>query len=260
MSFESFAVSHTGRVRSLNEDRYLMDPASGVWVVADGMGGHDAGEIASSIIVEHLSTLGKASSAPDLRARFEDRIVRANAEIWRLSQSRGGSTIGSTVAAMLAYERQFACIWAGDSRVYLIRGGVLHQVSRDHTEVQELLDTGTITPKEALVWPRKNVITRAVGVSEDLVTDIELGYTEPNDVFVLSTDGLTTHVSDAEIRDAVMDTAPEKACQKLLQTVLERGATDNVTIVVVRCHETTATDADERTFVRSMGHEVKYVW
>ena len=95
LRFESFGLSHAGRVRELNEDRYLIAPRSGLWLVADGMGGHDAGEIASASIVEHLATLGVASSAPDLRARFEDRIVRANAQIWAIAQARGGTTIGS---------------------------------------------------------------------------------------------------------------------------------------------------------------------
>lgn len=236
ISFESFAATHTGRVRSLNEDRFLAEPRSGVWLVADGMGGHDAGEVASASIVAHLATLGIASSAPDLRARFEDRIIRANTEIWELAQSRGGGTIGSTVAALLTYERQYACIWSGDSRVYLVRGGILSQVSHDHTEVQELLDRGILNAEEARDWPRRNVITRAIGVAEEAMIDIELGTIEPGDVFILNTDGLTGHVTEDEIRSAVIDRTPEAACTLLIDTVLERGATDNVTVVIVKCH------------------------
>ncbi|WP_274630586.1 PP2C family protein-serine/threonine phosphatase [Arvimicrobium flavum] len=231
--FESYGVSHTGCVRSVNEDNYLVEPESGLWLVADGMGGHDAGEVASASIVHHLATMGIASSAPDLRARFEDRLARAHAEIRQISEARG-ITIGSTVAALLAIDGRFACMWSGDSRVYLVRRGVISQVSRDHTEVQELLDQGVITASEARVWPRRNVITRAVGVSDDIVLDIEQGEIIPGDVFVLGTDGLTAHVSDDEIRETVAAAAPEQACQVLLQTVLARGGTDNVTIVVVR--------------------------
>jgi serine/threonine protein phosphatase PrpC len=243
ISFESYAATHTGRVRSLNEDCFLAEPRSGVWLVADGMGGHDAGELASASIVAHLATLGVASSAPDLRARFEDRILRANTEIWDIAQSRGGTTIGSTVAALLTYERQYACIWSGDSRVYLVRNGILAQVSHDHTEVQELLDRGILNAAEARDWPRRNVITRAIGVTEEVMTDIELGQVEPGDVFVLNTDGLTAHVSEEEIRLAVIDRSPEDACTLLIDTVLDRGATDNVTVVIVKCHAAnTATD------------------
>ncbi len=228
-----------------------MAPRSGLWLVADGMGGHAAGEVASASIIEHLSTIGVASSAPDLRARFEDRIVRANAQIWAIAQARGGGTIGSTVAALLTFERQFACVWLGDSRVYLVRGGVLTQLSHDHTEVQELLDRGVLTPAEARVWPRRNVITRAVGADQDIVIDIELGMARPGDVFVLNSDGLTAHVSDAEILAIASTEEPEPACQRLLDMVLERGGTDNVTIIVVKC-VATAPD-NERTFVHAMG-------
>jgi protein phosphatase len=233
LPFESFGISHKGCVRELNEDSYLVEPQTGLWVVADGMGGHDAGEVASASIVDHLSTIGIASSAPDLRARFEDRLSRANAEIRGISESRG-ITIGSTVAALLAIDGRFACLWAGDSRVYLIRNGSIAQISRDHTEVQELLDRGMISAAEALTWPRRNVITHAVGVSDEFVIDFHQGELMPGDIFVLGTDGLTAHVTDAEIQAAVVSAKPRAACEELLEMVLARGGTDNVTIVLVK--------------------------
>lgn len=256
--FESHAVTHEGRVRQLNEDRYFASPRIGVWVVADGMGGHDAGEIASATIIAQFETLGVATSAPDLRARVEDRIERANAEIWNISQKRGGGTIGSTLVALLTFERQFACVWLGDSRVYLCRDGVLTQVSRDHTEVQELVDRGVITPREALTWPRRNVITRAVGVHETAEPEIRMGALEAGDMFVLNSDGLTGHVSDDEILEAVVGGDPQAACRTLLDLVLERGATDNVTIVVVRCCEEDAHHEADRTLVNGLGLDVKH--
>jgi protein phosphatase len=233
LPFESFGVSHKGCVRDHNEDNYLVEPRTGLWVVADGMGGHDAGEVASASIIDHLATIGIASSAPDLRARFEDRLSRANAEIRRISETRG-ITIGSTFAALLVMDGRFACLWAGDSRVYLVRNASISQISRDHTEVQELLDRGVISAAEALTWPRRNVITHAVGVSDEIVIDYQQGETMPGDVFVLNTDGLTAHVSDAEIEAAVLSAAPQAACEKLLETVLARGGTDNVTIILVK--------------------------
>jgi serine/threonine protein phosphatase PrpC len=236
LPFESYGVSHKGCVRQLNEDSFLIEPRSGLWLVADGMGGHDAGEVASASIVEHLATIGIATSAPDLRARFEDRLSRAHAEIRKISEARG-VTIGSTVAALLAMDGRFACLWSGDSRVYLVRNGAISQISRDHTEVQELLDRGMISPTEARTWPRRNVITRAVGVSDDIVIDFQQGEILPGDVFVLSTDGLTAHVTDAEIETAVVSAPPQAACENLLATVLARGGTDNVTIVLVRIRD-----------------------
>ena len=235
-AFESYGVSHKGCVRDHNEDSYLVEPQIGLWVVADGMGGHEAGEVASASIVEHLATIGIASSAPDLRARFEDRLNRAHAEIRRIARSRG-VTIGSTVAALLAMDGRFACLWSGDSRVYLVRNAAISQISRDHTEVQELLDSGVISAAEAQNWPRRNVITRAIGVNDDIDIDFQQGETLAGDVFILSTDGLTAHVSDAEIAAAVLSAAPQAACEKLLAMVLERGGTDNVTIVLVKIRD-----------------------
>ncbi|PBC07830.1 PP2C family serine/threonine-protein phosphatase [Mesorhizobium sp. WSM3859] len=233
LPIDSFGVSHQGCVRDHNEDNYLIEPQTGLWVVADGMGGHEAGEVASASIVDHLAMIGIASSAPDLRARFEDRLSRANAEIRGISRSRG-ITIGSTFAALLAMDGRFACLWAGDSRIYLVRNGSIFQVSKDHTEVQELLDRGMISAEEARTWPRRNVITHAVGVSDELEIDFQQGELMPGDVFVLGTDGLTAHVSDPEIEAAVRSATPRAACQTLLDTVLARGGTDNVTIVLVK--------------------------
>ena len=233
LPIESFGVSHKGCVRDHNEDNYLIEPQTGLWVVADGMGGHEAGEVASASIVDHLATIGIASSAPDLRARFEDRLSRANSEIRDIARSRG-ITIGSTFAALLAMDGRFAGLWAGDSRIYLVRNGVIFQVSKDHTEVQELLDRGMISAEEALNWPRRHVITHAVGVSDELEIDFQQGELMPGDVFVLSTDGLTAHVSDAEIEAVVKSATPQAACRSLLETVLARGGTDNVTIVLVK--------------------------
>lgn len=235
-AFESYGVSHKGCVRNHNEDSFLVEPQIGLWVVADGMGGHEAGEVASASIVEHLATIGIASSAPDLRARFEDRLNRAHAEIRRISRSRG-VTIGSTVAALLAMDGRFACLWSGDSRVYLVRNAAISQISRDHTEVQELLDSGAISAAEAENWPRRNVITRAIGVNDEIAIDFQQGETLAGDIFILSTDGLTAHVSDAEIAAAVLSGAPQAACEKLLSMVLERGGTDNVTIVLVKIRD-----------------------
>lgn len=248
LPFDSYGLSHRGCVRPLNEDSFLMEPKSGLWLVADGMGGHEAGEVASSIIVDHLATIGIAGSEPELFARFEERLSRAHEAIRKVARARG-VTIGSTVAALLAMNGSFACFWSGDSRVYLVRNGRISQISRDHTEVQELLDKGMISPSEARTWPRRNVITRAVGVSDEIMVDFQQGQTLPGDVFVLSTDGLTAHVEDWEILDAVASHPPRAACEKLLQAVLDRGGTDNVTVVLVHILGKSLPDPSEATTV-----------
>lgn len=237
--FDTGAVTHTGHARDHNEDNYLAEPEAGLWVVADGMGGHHGGDFASAAIVDHLGSIGFASSAPDLQARFVERITRANGQIQQRSRDQHGATIGATVAALLVYDRHFACVWSGDSRVYLIRDGALRQLTRDHTEVQELLDRGAITPEEARNWPRRNVITRAIGVSPTVDLDHAYGNLRTGDTFVLCSDGLTAHVADDEIAHVAAEADPSAACERLLDLVLERGASDNVTILVVRARETT---------------------
>ncbi|MEM1046349.1 MAG: protein phosphatase 2C domain-containing protein [Pseudomonadota bacterium] len=236
--FDTGAITHTGNVRTVNEDDYFVARNRGGWMVAavaDGMGGHDAGDLASHAIVDHIQSIGIPTSAPDLRARFEDRVNRANEKIRDMSRDRNGATIGSTVAALLTYERQYACIWSGDSRVYLIRSGAITQVSRDHTEVQNLLDQGIISAEEAKTWPRRNVITQAIGVTSPAPLDIAQGIVERDDVFVICSDGLTGHVADEEIRDIAAGHPPQAACEGLVDLTLLRGALDNVTVVVVRC-------------------------
>jgi protein phosphatase len=206
-----------------------------VFAVADGMGGHEAGQFASETIVESLTSIGVPASAPDLLARFEDRVSRANARLKDVARARGHAIIGATIAALLVFERYYACVWSGDSRIYLIRGGELSQVSRDHTEAQELVDRGTLTPEEARRWPGSRTLTRAIGVHEDAELEIEHGILEPEDSFVLCSDGLTAHVADGEIRDAVLGRSPQQASDELIALALKRGGTDNVTVLVVRC-------------------------
>lgn len=236
--FETGAISHTGHARDHNEDRYLAEPPSGVWLVADGMGGHHGGEFASSSIVEHLGSIGRPSSAPDLQARFVERLSRANGQINEHAQN-AGATIGSTVVALLAFEQHFACIWSGDSRIYLIRDGQLSQLSRDHTEANELLDRGVITAEQAETWHRKNVITRAVGVGPEVQIDQKYGTLRNRDTFILCSDGLNAHVADEEILDVARKHQPQRACELLLEMTLDRGASDNTTIMVVRAFDKT---------------------
>ncbi len=239
--FDSHAVSHQGVVRTLNEDRYYTEPRAGVWVVADGMGGHDAGEVASGAIVDQMATIGIPSSATDQHARFVDRLTRANDELQRYSMARNGSTVGSTVVALLTFEDQYRCLWMGDARVYLIRRGQLKQLSRDHSEAQELIDQGRLTVEEARSYPRRNVITRAVGVSPEIQVDAVYGTIENGDSYLLCSDGLTAHCTDEDILNAVAGRKPREACEILLDMTLERGGTDNVTVVIVQARRTDTT-------------------
>lgn len=232
--FETGAASDTGRVRNHNEDSFLTQPESGVWLVADGMGGHQAGDFASRTIAESVASVGRPASAPDLQARFLDRVARAHAIIQDQSRRLNGATVGATLVALLTYDRHFACIWSGDSRIYLLRGGQFQQVTTDHTEVNELLRQGAISAEQAASWPRRNVITRAIGVHDRPMTDEIAGALAHGDTFLLCSDGLTEHVEDREMAEALSTMTPQQACDALVQTTLARGAKDNVTVVVVR--------------------------
>lgn len=238
-TFETGHSTDTGRVREHNEDSYQSLPDLGLWVVADGMGGHAAGDYASQTIAQESTSVGIATSLADLEGRFMERLVRAHDTIRAHAAALGSGTIGATVVSLLTFEKNYACIWSGDSRIYLSRGGHLVQQTRDHTEVQHLLDTGAINAEEAATWPRKNVITRAVGVSKAPQCDVVEGTLADGDVFLLCSDGLTEHVTDPEISDFLNKmrhgAQVQDVCDDMIETVLSRGAKDNVTCVVVRC-------------------------
>lgn len=233
-SFESGAATHVGKVRQQNEDNYIVSAQSGIWAVADGMGGHDAGDVASHTVVEELGLIAPASSAAELLAACEARMVNANSRLKRLADARGFSVIGTTVAMLLIYDRVFACVWSGDSRIYRVRESQITQLSIDHTEVQELVAEGTLSAEEARTWPGRNVITRAIGTYDSPELEMTNGSLEPGDVFVICSDGLTNHVENHEILAAATGNTPQRACNLLVEMTLERGATDNVTVVMVR--------------------------
>ncbi len=233
-TFESGAATDVGRVRQENEDAYLVLPESGIFAVADGMGGHQAGQLASAVVIDALRRIAEPSSVAELLTRCRERLARANDQLLEIAGERGGIVIGATIAALLAWEGYYACVWSGDSRIYLLRQGEIQQISRDHTEVAELIAEGILTAEEAQTWPRRNVITRAIGVYHEVELEIAQGILEKDDVFIICSDGLTTHVSDAEILELVRGKGVQGACDQLVELTIERGAIDNVTVVIVR--------------------------
>lgn len=242
LKFETGAGTHVGKVRNVNEDALAACPEFGVWAVADGLGGYEAGDIASRIVVDAVESIGPSVSADDQLVRFQDRMMRSNDDIRRVAEDRGGAFMGATVAGLLIFDRQYACVWSGDSRIYRVRNGKIEQLSHDHSEVQELIDRGVLTEEEGRDWPRRNVITRAVGVFEDPGLEIAKGDIESGDIYVLCSDGLTGHVENDEIRETVENSRAQAACDTLIETTLARGAKDNVTIIVIRCHRAEKTN------------------
>ena len=242
--FDTGVASDRGKVREVNEDSWYSNPAGGVWLVADGMGGHTNGQLASQIIAKCATTVGLPASAPDLLARFTDRMHRANEELVSYAHEHGNLVIGSTLVAILVFGNHYACVWAGDSRAYLVRGAQLVQVSNDHTEMQDLIERGLLSREEAKHYPRRNVITRAVGVDPDLELDAVHGQALAGDRFILCSDGLTGYVSDDEIRDVVSAHPPQDACERLVEMTLERGAGDNVTVIVTHVRQISEPQAE----------------
>lgn len=235
MRVECATRTDVGLKRKINEDSILADSARGLWAVADGMGGHEAGEVASAMVVEALSSLPTADDIDDLAGAAVDALRAVNRRLIELAATEGGGrTIGTTVVGLILAGGYFRCFWAGDSRAYRLRDGVLSRISRDHSLVQQLVDSGMLRAEEAEGHENSNVVTRAVGVSADIEVDTVGGDAAPGDLFLLASDGLTRVVDDVEIAAELERSAPEGAADTLLQTVLERGAPDNVSLIIIR--------------------------
>jgi serine/threonine protein phosphatase PrpC len=236
-AFRTGCLSHVGLQRKLNEDSVLAKPEIGLWAVADGMGGHGGGDVASRTVVEALRTLAPSASAAYLLSEFERRIMGVNSDLRALALTRETAVVGTTLIALLVHGAHYACVWCGDSRAYLRRDGALSRVSRDHSEVQELIDRGLLDEEEARAWPRRNVVTRALGANEQAELELVDGPIHAGDRFLLCSDGLTTHVRDKEIAALIASGEPQKACDDLLHLTLDRGASDNISIIIIDCNQ-----------------------
>ncbi|MFD1881851.1 PP2C family protein-serine/threonine phosphatase [Paracoccus pacificus] len=233
--FDTGLSSDRGCMRDHNEDSALALENAGIWAVADGMGGHEAGDVASRIVVEELGSVGMAVSAHDLGARVAQRLERAHQRILTESDQRGGTTMGATVAVLSIFEEGCGCTWAGDSRIYLLRANRVRRLTSDHSEVQGMIDAGTLTEDEARHSPRRNVITRAIGITAVDGPETVTGMVEAGDTFLICSDGLTEHIDDAELPGLLNVGDAQAMSDRLIAVTLDRGARDNVTAVVVRC-------------------------
>ncbi|VAW79432.1 Protein serine/threonine phosphatase PrpC, regulation of stationary phase [hydrothermal vent metagenome] len=230
----SAGITDVGKVRKINEDAFTDRPDNGLWVVADGMGGHAAGDFASQAIVESLNQVGQHERLSLFIDEVEDRLLKVNQALIDEAASREESTtIGSTVVALIALEKHCACLWAGDSRAYRLRGGQMTPVSQDHSQVEELIEQGMLLREDAESHPAANVITRAVGADEQLFVDVELVELQDGDRFLLCSDGLFKEVSEPEIAEHMQRGSSQELCHDLIELALERGSRDNVTVVAV---------------------------
>jgi protein phosphatase len=232
--WSSSAVSDTGNLRTINEDAYLERPESGLWAVADGMGGHQAGDLASQMVIASLDARPPAQHMGSAVEGLCCGLRETNRRLRQEAQRRGHGVIGSTVAVLLAVQRHCVCLWAGDSRVYLFREGVLRPLTRDHSQVEELVRSGLLNRREAENHPAANIVTRAVGGMDELAIDAQIQELRDGDIYLLCTDGLNKELSDAEIAAALTNSEFGLASRALLDLARERGGRDNITLVVVR--------------------------
>jgi serine/threonine protein phosphatase Stp1 len=229
-AWQSRSASRTdaGLVRGHNEDNFVDRPQARLWAVADGMGGHARGERASGLIRELLEQVDPADETGSYVARVRQALERADAEL-----RRAPVTSGSTAVVLLAAGDGFACLWAGDSRLYRWRDGRLERLTRDHSLVEELVASGTLKPEVAQRHPLANRITRALGVGDPLKLDVVQGGLAPGDRYLLASDGLHGVVAEAVIAALVAGPDLEDAADRLIAAARDGGAPDNVTVVLV---------------------------
>lgn len=233
LKWTSSACTDVGAVRELNEDAYLERPDLGLWLVADGMGGHFAGDVASQMVVSAMQELEAPRSLSDFVDAVERRLIETNQRLRDYAEREQTHTIGSTVIALLIRGRHGVCLWAGDSRMYRYRDGQLEQVSQDHALVEELVERGVLTPEQAVDHPHGNLVTRAVGAADKLLLDVEIIPLQEGDLFILCSDGLEREVAEEEMSRVLDDWDASRLSRDMLERALAYGARDNVTVITV---------------------------
>lgn len=228
----SASRSDVGLVRERNEDAVLDQPERGLWAVADGMGGHAVGDFASQAVVNALNSLPPPRSLPDYIAGARRQLLEANRLIQAEAVRRRVQRIGSTVVVLLAHDQHCACLWAGDSRIYLYRDGHLHQLTRDHSVAEELRSKRGVAAGNSASHAPRNAITRAVGAAPGLEIDEELLEVRDGDVFLLCSDGLSNLLSADEIAGALAHGNRRDTADALVNLALAHGGRDNVSAVV----------------------------
>lgn len=248
VDIEFSALTDVGRLRANNEDAVVVDEEHGVVVLADGMGGYNAGEVASALAVEMISAelgrwLQQASAVAtmrDVRRAMEICVDSANREIFDTANTHEAYTgMGTTLVMAVVHGATLAVGHVGDSRAYRWRAGELVQLTRDHSLLQEQLDIGLITPEEAATSANRNLVTRALGVEDTVLLDVQEVPLEAGDIYLLCSDGLNDMLADADIA-AALDAAEalDTLCRRLIDSANDAGGRDNVSVALIRVVET----------------------
>lgn len=244
MSIEMYGLTHPGRVRPHNEDAFAVDPERGLAVLADGMGGHQAGEVASELavgtVVEELATAGD-----DPPAALVEAVMEANRRILATADARPECRgMGATLVALWCRNGRFYATHLGDSRLYRLRGGVLEQLTEDHSLVQEMVRSGMLSEEEAMASFNKNLITQALGIELEIRPRVREGALQAGDLFLLCSDGLSDFVGDAQIAQTLTEDADlSAAATRLVDLANDAGGPDNITVVLVRSGDPSGTGA-----------------
>ncbi len=243
LTVTAFGRTDVGVVRTDNEDNYLLIPDEGLYIVADGMGGHAAGEVASEMAVRII-----ARELRDVAREDEERaadtlrtaIRRANEQIFqRTLNEQDKRGMGTTATAMLILDGKYLIGHVGDSRAYVLREDEMVQLTKDHSYVQEQVDAGYLTPQQARVHPYSNVITRCVGANDDVDPDVYGGTLRGGDLYLLASDGLTGMLEDHEMKEILQNGSDmDTALDELINTANGRGGLDNITTIILQVVET----------------------
>ncbi|MBR0277806.1 MAG: Stp1/IreP family PP2C-type Ser/Thr phosphatase [Clostridia bacterium] len=224
-----YGDSNKGLIRPTNQDAYYIDENNGWVVVADGMGGHKGGEIASSITVNKIKESMKKNN--DLKKAIEF----ANDEVYKMSnQNPEFAGMGTTVVLCAVEKDEVKIAHVGDSRAYKITDDEIMKITKDHSIVQQLIDSGTITEEQAKYHPQKNLITRAVGTDRDVLIDFNTVKIKKDEYILICSDGLSSYTDEQVIKQIVNKNEPDKAVKKLIDTANENGGKDNITVVLIK--------------------------
>lgn len=236
-SLEMYGLTHIGRVKQNNEDNYYLNPEKGIAFVADGMGGHECGEVASALAVlsiqENASIYESTDYTKEMGAKW---LEEAHYQICQSSLGKGSRSMGTTAVLALIHEKKTYVSWVGDSRAYMYSDGKIHHLSKDHSVVQQMIDAKVITELQARTHERRNVITQSLGGGGlQIYPDTNFAYLSKNNILILFSDGLNEELDDEEIKTCIRSGGGLQAiCERLVYQALEKGAKDNVTVVLVK--------------------------
>ena len=234
---DSNGTTHKGHVRSRNEDSYLVLADENLWVVADGMGGHQAGEFASQSITQNLGLFKQAKSLDDTILLLEENVLNSNTQIrFKAAKLGKNTTIGATVVCVYIWRNHLFTFWAGDSRLYLFRDNQLSRLTEDHSYVEELVKMGKIEARDAEAHPASNVVLRAVGIADNLCLDFEYFDLFDGDIFIICSDGLYKDLDEEKFSSIIQQNKDDmdELAQALLSSSLDAGGTDNTSVITIK--------------------------